>query len=341
MPAFIDSMMYVGETPWHQLGVKLDTPPTTEEALHQAGLNWTVRKSPTYYSDFSSDEQMSDSLRYNMYGTKPTGHYVTVRSDTNEVLGNVSGRYEVLQNREAFEPFNILLDYGFELETAGAIEGGKKIWVLAKSPDKFLVGDDKIQPYAFLYTSHDGSAGNTFRDTAVRIVCKNTLDIALDSKSTAKYALKHTRNIKENVNQLTDRLSESKGNIIKAIDGMNRMVEYEINRNELDLYLESSVPYLKTRHKESVPEMGIFTRNYAKPVYEKMVDNFYNGLGNKGETLWDAYNAVTEYYTHDKQYKDWVKTTQFGKPYEYKVNALRVANMMVDNSLSGKTFAIS
>ena len=166
MPAFIDSMMYVGETPWHTLGNKLNKPPTTEEALREAGLNWNVRKMPTFY-------------KKEWVGTKPTGHYVTVRSDTEEVLGHVSERYEVLQNKEAMEPFNVLLDHGFELETAGAIEGGKKVWVLAKSPQEFLVGDDKIQPYAFLYTSHDGSAGNSFRDTAVRIVCKNTLDIAL------------------------------------------------------------------------------------------------------------------------------------------------------------------
>mgnify|MGYP002700480193 FL=1 len=324
MPAEIDSMMYVGDTPWHQLGVKLDTPPTTKEALVQAGLDWKVIKEPTYYK--------------RAYFEEPTGHYVTVRSDTNEVLGNVSERYEILQNKEAFEPFNVLLDYGFELETAGAIEEGKKIWVLAKSPDKFLVGDDRIQPYAFLYTSHDGSSSNCFRDTAIRIVCKNTLDFALSKDTKVKFNLKHTRNIKENVTNLSERLKESKGNIKNAIDDMNKMAEYKIGPYELDKYLETSIPYLATRHKESIPEMGIFTRNFAKPVYEKMVDNFYFGRGNKGKTLWDAYNAVTEYYTHDKDYKDWVKTTQFGAPYKYKVNALKVANMMVDMSLTGVTF---
>ena len=335
MPAFIDSMMYVGETPWHQLGVKLTTPPTTKEALAQAGLNWTVRKESTYYKTATNNAWDTIGGKTNL---KPTGHFVTVRSDTNEVLGNVSERYEILQNKEAFEPFDVLLDHGFKLETAGAIEDGKKIWVLAKSPDHFLVGDDKIQPYAFLYTSHDGSSSNCFRDTAVRIVCKNTLDFALSRDTKTKFNLKHTRSIKENVTNLTERLKDSKGNIKKSIDDMNRMAEYKIGPYELDKYLEASIPYLTTRHKQSIPEMGIFTRNYAKPVYEKMVDNFYFGRGNKGKTLWDAYNAITEYYTHDKQYKDWVKTTQFGKPYEYKVNALNVANMMVDNSLSGVTF---
>ena len=332
MPHEIDTMMYVGDTPWHQLGVKLNHPPTIREGLSKAGLNWNVYKKPTYYEQTTMSESRKSEL---------TGHYVTVRSDTQEVLGHVSERYEVLDNIDAFAPFEVLLDYGFQLETAGAIEGGKKIWVLAKSPDKYLVGDDKIQPYAFLYTSHDGSAGNTFRDTAVRVVCKNTIDFALTQKSTAQYALKHTRNIRANVSDLTERLRASSGNIKKSIDDMNRMLDYQITAPELDMYLEYSIPYLKTRFKESNPEIGLFTRNTAMPVYEQMVDNFYNGRGNKGETLWDAYNAITEYYTHDKKYKDWVKTTQFGKPYEYKVNALRVANIMVDNSLTGKSFTFT
>ena len=68
-----------------------------------------------------------------------------------------------------------------------------------------------------------------------------------------------------------------------------------------------------------------FVRNTAKPVYERLVELYHNGTGNKGKSLWDAYNAVTEYYTHDKQYKDWVKSTQFGKPYDYKVNAYNIA----------------
>ena len=359
MPAMIDSMFYVGETPWHRQGKKLDNPPTVEEAIKEAGLDWYVKKMPTYVSDLDNDEEY-----YGGRATIPTGHFYTMRIDkvkqhweenagrfkelANDKelrklyeksnhhgikrkftpLGPVSERYGILQNKDAFEPFNVLLDYGYTLEAAGAIDEGRKVWILAKAPEHSMVGDDKLDKYVMLFTSHDGSAGSQFRPTAIRAICQNTIDLAL--KGTEKfYSLKHTSNITARVKELTKNLDIMKGNVRNAINDMNRMTEYKIGPTELDIYLELSVPYLKTRHKESIPERNIFVRNNAKPVYEKMVDNFKNGRGNKGETLWDAYNAITEYYTHDANYKDWVKSTQFGKPYDYKVNALRVAQHMV------------
>ena len=329
MPAMIDSMFYVGETPWHKQGKKLDNPPTVEEAIKEAGLDWYVKKMPTYVSDLDNDEEY-----YGGRATIPTGHFYTMRVDNKgsrrkfTPLGPVSERYGILQNKDAFEPFNVLLDYGYTLEAAGAIDEGRKVWILAKAPEHSMVGDDKLDKYVMLFTSHDGSAGSQFRPTAIRAICQNTIDLAL--KGTEKfYSLKHTSNITARVKELTKNLDIMKGNVRDAINDMNRMTEYKIGPSELDIYLELSVPYLKTRHKESIPERNIFVRNNAKPVYEKMVDNFKNGRGNKGETLWDAYNAITEYYTHDANYKDWVKSTQFGKPYDYKVNALRVAQHMV------------
>ena len=329
MPAMIDSMFYVGETPWHRQGKKLDNPPTVEEAIKEAGLDWYVKKMPTYVSDLDNDEEY-----YGGRATIPTGHFYTMRVDNKgsrrkfTPLGPVSERYGILQNKDAFEPFNVLLDYGYTLEAAGAIDEGRKVWILAKAPEHSMVGDDKLDKYVMLFTSHDGSAGSQFRPTAIRAICQNTIDLAL--KGTEKfYSLKHTSNITARVKELTKNLDIMKGNVRDVINDMNRMTEYKIGPTELDIYLELSVPYLKTRHKESIPERNIFVRNNAKPVYEKMVDNFKNGRGNKGETLWDAYNAITEYYTHDANYKDWVKSTQFGKPYDYKVNALRVAQHMV------------
>ena len=329
MPAMIDSMFYVGETPWHKQGKKLDNPPTVAEAIKEAGLDWYVKKMPTYVSNLNNDEEY-----YGRIASIPTGHFYTMRIDKQgsrrkfTPLGPVSERYGILQNKEAFEPFNVLLDYGYTLETAGAIDEGRKVWILAKAHEHSMVADDRIDKYVMLFTSHDGSAGSQFRPTGIRAVCQNTIDLAL--KGTEKfYSLKHTSNITARVKELTENLDIMKGNVRDAIGDMNRMTEYKIGPTELDIYLELSVPYLRTRHKESIPERNIFVRNNAKPVYEKMVDNFKNGRGNKGKTLWDAYNAITEYYTHDANYKDWVKSTQFGKPYDYKVNALRVAQHMV------------
>lgn len=323
MPAVIDSMMYVGETPWHGEGVRLNKPPTITEALEYSGLNWEVEKLPTFYDPFNNRNRGI-----------PTNHFVTIRTDTNQVLGHVSKQYGILQNREAFAPFEPLLDMGFNLETAGAIEDGKKVWVLAKSPDSYMVGDDEIEKYTLLYTSHDGSSGSVFRPTGVRVVCRNTIELALSRQSQWEYKLKHTSSIKDRVKNLTGILERCEGDFKAAIDDMKRFQDTDLTPEMLNTYLEAVIPFLKNRDKESVPELGIFVRNTAKPVYEKIVDNFYNGRGNNGRTLWDAYNAITEYYTHDKEYKDWVKQTQFGKPYDYKVKAFKVATKIAEISSS-------
>lgn len=325
MPAVIDSMMYVGETPWHREGVSLDNPPSVGEAITASGLDWRVRKEPTYIKQFKQGHMN--------FELETTGHYVTIREDTGQILGHVSSQYEILQNHDAFLPFRPLVDYGYTFETAGAIQNGKKIWILAKAPASKLVGDDAIDPYILLYSSHDGSTGNNMRNTLVRVVCQNTLNLALNRDAKFQYSFRHTQNIKNNIKDVANNIEACQGNVAQAIDQMNRMKEKAITPHELDLYLETVIPFLKKRNEESVPELGIKVRNTAKPAYERIVDNFYNGSGNKGETLWDAYNAITEYYTHDKQYKDWVKATQFGQAYKYTVDALSVANKMVENSL--------
>lgn len=325
MPDLVESMFYVGDKPWHGKGIQLENPPTIKEALVSAGLDWEVKKAPTY---FHEDHKIDgESYDHGMVFEQQTGYYATYRTDTKEPLGNVSERYEVMQNEDAFAPFEPMIDWGFTLETAGSIKQGKKIWILAKSPEDYLVGDDKIHRYVFLYTSHDGSSGNCFRDTGVRIVCNNTLSFAISSKMTFSYQIRHTASMKTKMDDLKDSLVQSKGNFKKAIDALNRFKEYEMNMKQLDKYLETSIPFLKNRDKVSHPDIP--TRNFAKPAYEKMVELFRTGRGNRGKTLWDAYNSVTDYYDHEKQYSDWVNSTQFGAAYDYKVAAFKTGINMV------------
>jgi len=321
MAHLVENMFYVGDKPWHGLGTPLEQSPTIEEALELAGMNWRVAKRPTFYDKFEGNEM----------SRKETGHFVTVRTDTNEPLGNVGTKYEVLDNVDAFRPFEVIADYGYTLETAGVIDMGKKVWILAKTPNTFKVGDDDIKDFILMYTSHDGSSGSCFRDVNIRVVCNNTLTWALQSKTQNEYKLRHTSSIKGRVTELTDNLSKRDGNVGLAIDDMNRMTEVEMTPESLKLYIESVMPWLKNRHRESIPEMGIFVRNRAKPVYEKITDLFYNGAGNKGRTLWDAYNAITEYHDHNKNHKDWVKGTQFGASNRDKSTAFYVASQMVKN----------
>ena len=318
MAHMIESMFYVGETPWHGLGTPLEKAPAIEDALELAGLNWKVEKKPTFYED---DFQFTK---------KETGHFVTVR-DNGTVLGNVGTKYEILQNVDAFAPFNVIQDYGYTLETAGSIDDGKRVWILAKTPDHYLVGDDKVLDYVLLYTSHDGSSGSCFRDVFIRVVCQNTLSASLSGNKTFEYKLRHTSSIKDRVTELTSKLQTRQGNIALAVDSMNSFVDVPMNEKDLDIYLDAVMPFLNNRHKESNKDLGILTRNKALPVYNSIKQSFYTGKGNKGETLWDAYNAITEYHDHIKSHKqDWVKATQFGASSRYKKQAFFVASQIAN-----------
>ena len=168
-----DTMFYVGKTPWHKLGIPLDNPPTIEEAIKLANLDWEVTKVPTFYKSYKSGKGWLHSNNIE------TGYFVTLKDDET-ILGNVSKRYEVLQNIDAFSPFSVLLDNGYNLETAGAVRNGRMVWILAKKDEETVkVGDDVIERYALLMNSHDGSTPVFLQPTNVRVVCANTLDFAL------------------------------------------------------------------------------------------------------------------------------------------------------------------
>ena len=353
-----DTMFYVGETPWHNLGVPLDNPPTIEEAVILANLDWEVYKKPTYYFTGAEPRQSNNPYSLanfaNLLYTKDmveTKHYVTIRDafksddkltttyDGHKILGNVSKRYEVLQNRDAFTPFNVLLDHGYELETAGAVREGRMVWILARKVDNELnkVGDDNVERYVVLMNSHDGSTPVFMQPTTIRVVCANTLDYALSKESPLRFSIKHTANVKERLEEVTSALRFAEGNWRKAHEIMNRMVEHHMNFQQVKLYFEAVIPFLKHRGKSGKDELGVARRDIATPVFSQLMNNFAGGHGNKGETVWDAYNAITQYYDHQKNYKDWVWSTQFGKPAQYKRRAFLYATKIVENT--SETFA--
>ena len=339
-----DTMFYVGETPWHKLGAPLDNPPTIEEAVILANLDWEVYKKPTYYFKGVDNTYTLSNFANMLYGKTmvETDHYVTIKEDNEGecmVLGNVSERYEVLQNTDAFTPFNVLLDHGYELETAGAVREGRMVWILARKVDNELnkVGDDNVERYVVLMNSHDGSTPVFMQPTTIRVVCANTLDYALSKESPLRFSIKHTTNVKERLEEVTSALSFAEGNWRKAHEIMNRMVEHELNYQQVKMYFEAVIPFLKHRGVSGKDKLGVSRRDIATPVFSQLMNNFAGGHGNKGETVWDAYNAITQYYDHQKNYKDWVWSTQFGKPAQYKRRAFLYATKIVENT--SETFA--
>lgn len=169
MSANVESMFYAGrEKPWHGLGTQVEEAPTSADALRLAGLDWTVQRKPIQVCG----------------GRKVDNFFANVRSSDGAVLGVVSDRYQVVQNAEAFAFTDALIggEGQVHYETAGSLMGGRKIWLLAKLPDTEIVGD-KTEPYLCFSNTHDGSGAIRVCMTPIRVVCNNTLNIALNAMS--------------------------------------------------------------------------------------------------------------------------------------------------------------
>ena len=184
MAANVESMFYTRTKPWHGLGVQVQEAPESKDALRLAGLDWKVYQREVY----------TDS------GIRIDGYRANVRNTDNRVLGVVTERYKIVQNEEAFAFTDALLGKGVRYETAGSLQDGRKVWLLARLPKEYIISGEQISPYLVFSNSHDGSAAVRVAVTPIRVVCNNTLNLAL---STAKrsWAMVHTGNIKGKIHE--------------------------------------------------------------------------------------------------------------------------------------------
>src|ERR1700733_3004849 len=183
MPANIQSLMYVKEKPWHGLGTRLEKAATSTEAIKAAGLDWQVEKQPVFLKNGIN----AISRRH-----------AVVRRDNGHPLGIVGERYVPLQNNDAFRFFDAVVGLKEAVyHTAGALGQGEIIWILAKLNGVIrVVGDDITEKYLQLTNRHDGGGSVQILWTPIRVVCQNTLNIALqESQSSLHTSLRHTLNI--------------------------------------------------------------------------------------------------------------------------------------------------
>jgi phage/plasmid-like protein (TIGR03299 family) len=172
MSAAIERMMYVGEVPWHGIGTALPQAINSEEAIKVAGLDWEVEMAPI--------------ITHDQKHTSVDDWRVTRRITDNAILGVVKKSYIPIQNKEAFKMFDGVCGGPGKarFHTAGSLIGGSRIWMLAKLPDIIEVGKgigsvDEVEKYLLLANAHDGSLQLQMLFTPVRVVCNNTLNMAL------------------------------------------------------------------------------------------------------------------------------------------------------------------
>ena len=187
MAANVETMFSVREKPWHGLGKIVMEAPTSKDALQLAGLDWNVVQEPIY-TEFKEVVE---------------GYKANVRDSDRKVLGVVSDRYKVVQNADAFSFTDELLGKGVRYETAGSLQEGKKVWLLARLPREYIIGGERISPYLVFSNTHDGSGSVKVAITPVRVVCNNTLNLAL-STANRSFSMIHTGNIQDKIQEASN-----------------------------------------------------------------------------------------------------------------------------------------
>ena len=298
-----ESGFFVNQGAWHGLGTVLHYPPTTAQAIIDAGLDWQVTELPLF---FQSEQGL----------TPVSSHKSLIRSTDHQLLGIVSQQYRPLQNHLAFSWFDFLLHDGdVSLESAGSLKDGKRVWILAKINQSTteIIPNDPVEPYLLLSNSHDGSSAIWIQFTPIRVVCQNTLSYALsrrqqDQELGRAFRIRHQGDLQSKLSQAQTALDFARQKFDAATDDYKAMASYSLNQADLDFYLSL---VLDTDTPQS-------TR-----AYPQIVTNFEQGRGNHGKTLWDAYNGVTEWLDHQRGTSDSkrLESTWFGNSAKTRILA--------------------
>ena len=274
-------MAYVGETPWHGLGQALDAGADLDQWRIAAGMDWKISRSRVRYGEGDNQKIFDDK-------------HVLFRSDTKDPLSIVSPGYKIVQPGEVLEFFKDLVgNNGFELNTAGTLFGGKRFWGLAKVGETATVaGRDEVGGYLLLSTSCDGSLATTARFTTVRVVCNNTLSMAVSKKQATCVTINH---------RSTFRAADVKADLGIARDAFKTFMDGArlLASTTIDIKLAEQFTAELLRDTGTVLKDDV-----RKSKQFNTVMNLYTGqgLGSKLEgtfgTLWGLTNAVTEFVDH-------------------------------------------
>lgn len=285
MPAEVESMFYTSNErngrfkPWHGLGVAVEEAPDSKKAIELAGLNWEV---------VQHDVQDGNS------GIIVPDYKLNVRSSDNQVLGVVKSRYKIVQNSEAFDFTDNLVGNGTKYETAGSLFGGKKVWLLARMPVKKLLDDD-VDPYIVFTNTHDGSGAIKAAMTPTRVVCNNTLNIALSNASRA-WSTKHIGDINGKLAEAKETLRLADEYFTSLAKEAEVLAAKKISDKDVRTIIDSLFPVTpKTsdKQKENIQEQ-------KDAIYVTMLAP---DLANYAGTGWQLVNAVADYVDHHKPQK--------------------------------------
>ena len=275
MSANVENMFYVRKAPWHGLGTRVNEAPASKEALRIAGLDWRVLQEPIFTG---TDERVE-------------GYKANIRDSDRKVLGVVTDRYKVIQNEEAFAFTDELLGEGVRYETAGSLQGGRKVWLLAHMPHEYIITGERISPYLLFSNTHDGSGAIRVALTPIRVVCQNTLNLAL---STAKrsWSMIHTGDVHQKIDEAKDTLFRAE----KYMDELGKEVEALQMKKLTDKKVMDYIEILLPVEDGSTPQQ---VRN-MKRLQDDLKVRYFDApdLQDTGKNAYRFINAVSDFATH-------------------------------------------
>ena len=275
MAAEVETMFYTREKPWHGLGTRVEEAPSSADALRLAGLDWQVVQQPIYTE---GKELIS-------------GYKANVRDSDGKVLGVVSERYRIIQNEEAFSFTDALLGQGVRYETAGSLQEGRKVWLLARLPREYIMSGEHISPYLVFSNTHDGSGAVKVALTPVRVVCNNTLNLALDTAERS-WSMIHTGNIRDKIKEAEDTLFRAEKYMERLGKEFEDLRGREVTDGQIREYIEQLLPI----EEDATP---IQSRNIIR-LRKDMERRYFDApdLQDVGGNAYRFINAVSDFATH-------------------------------------------
>jgi phage/plasmid-like protein (TIGR03299 family) len=306
---------YVGDAPWHKLGKKVLGDLTPDQFMKEAQLDWEVRKVPLY-ADIGGDQVRS-------------GAEALVRSTDNKILDVVTDNWNPCQNKDAFEFFNDFISAGeMSMDTAGALDEGRLVWALAKTNDSFeLFGGDRVESYLLFSNPHKFGKAIDVRMTGIRVVCNNTLTLALSEASKQMVKISHRRQFD------ADEVKLALGIAAEKLSKYKEMAEFlgskKFTGETAVEYFNRVFPKVSDRKNQAANNNEVHSK--AAKIALSIVET-QPGAEYAAGSFWTLFNAATHTTTHllGRSDETRLQSSWFGVNQNKNVQALNIAAEMAE-----------
>ena len=312
---------------WHRLGTVFDRPLTVKEALHYSHADYRVALQPlaVITPDIQREMATGSVMALQLSNATMPKVKATVRLDTHQPLGIVSDNYGIVQNEDAFKFIDTLVTGKLAdqahtpvIETAGVLGKGERVFVTAKFPDEIILdnkGDDRVEMYMVFTTSHDGLGTVNCMVTPIRVVCNNTLNLAMKYHS-GKLSLRHSRNIMSRLDLRESKNAEFVYKTLNMYDVYKKSLEAEFLHLQNITLAEQDLMRILAEVTYEDDDLKVFKESndlYGNEISSKAINRLHRmrdiveaGIGqdseDKGTAMW-LINGITTYYQNYANYK--------------------------------------